>query len=149
MTIENEVPKLEICKRLKELGYPQEGAGFYWVTTRDGLTSLLTRPEISPNWDSPVIVAAPMIGEMGERLPSSFYIFYDDWLQNKKHTYGTYRLTIQRSGDKGQYWLVEYNLEGERTCISVGADTEADTRGNMLIYLLENNLLKFDGKGKS
>jgi len=28
---EKEVPNLELCKRLEELGYPQEGGGWYWV----------------------------------------------------------------------------------------------------------------------
>lgn len=27
---EKEVPKLELCKKLKELGYPQDGGGWYW-----------------------------------------------------------------------------------------------------------------------
>jgi len=28
--IEKEVPSLELCKRLKELGFPQGGSGLYW-----------------------------------------------------------------------------------------------------------------------
>ncbi|RLJ03092.1 MAG: hypothetical protein DRP08_03955 [Candidatus Aenigmatarchaeota archaeon] len=28
---QKEVPSLELCKRLKELGYPQDGGGWYWV----------------------------------------------------------------------------------------------------------------------
>ena len=26
-----EVPSLELCKRLKEVGYPQDGGGWYWI----------------------------------------------------------------------------------------------------------------------
>lgn len=28
---ELEVPSLGLCKKLKELGYPQEGGGWYWA----------------------------------------------------------------------------------------------------------------------
>ena len=31
---EKEVPSLELCKKLKDLGYPQNGDGWYWVKIR-------------------------------------------------------------------------------------------------------------------
>ena len=30
-----EVPSLELCKRLKELGFPQEGEGWCWYTNKE------------------------------------------------------------------------------------------------------------------
>jgi len=32
---EKEVPSLELCKRLKELGFPQEGEGWCWYTNKE------------------------------------------------------------------------------------------------------------------
>ena len=29
--VKKEVPSLGLCRKLKELGYPQEGGGWYWV----------------------------------------------------------------------------------------------------------------------
>ena len=29
--IKSEVPSMELCKRLKELGFPQNGGGWYWI----------------------------------------------------------------------------------------------------------------------
>ena len=33
---EKEVPNLELCKKLKELGFPQDGGGWYWTQTDTG-----------------------------------------------------------------------------------------------------------------
>jgi len=34
----NEVPSLELCRKLREQGYPQDGGGWYWLVmwTEDG-----------------------------------------------------------------------------------------------------------------
>ena len=29
--LEQEVPSLELCRKLKEVGYPQDGGGWYWI----------------------------------------------------------------------------------------------------------------------
>lgn len=31
--LEKEVPSIEVCKRLKEIGFPQENGGWHWVIT--------------------------------------------------------------------------------------------------------------------
>jgi len=74
---EKEVPSLELCKRLKELGYPQEGGGWYWVKTAfgwilaiilDGIW-LSTRNYIKVN-DETIkdFIKAPTCRELGEWL---------------------------------------------------------------------------------
>lgn len=74
-TIEKEIPKFELCKKLKELGYPQDDGLFYWL--------------LLPTWDEPELVyaygsfgqeinnlpafkfKAPMVQELSEWLPSN------------------------------------------------------------------------------
>ena len=40
---EKEVPNLKLCKRLKELGYPQDGGGWYWWRTKGNKVSYLLK----------------------------------------------------------------------------------------------------------
>jgi len=69
----DEVPSLELCKRLREQGYPQDGGGWYWLImrTEEGkeLASLHlfeTRPVPLAYQD---YIKAPTLREIGERLP--------------------------------------------------------------------------------
>lgn len=114
MKLEDQVVSLELAKRLKELGVKQESF-FYW----DGQ---LLRPAIyagdGHNLGVPLsdkIFAAFTVAELGEILPD--------------HSYAQKR-------DDG-YWECGYHL-----ALGKIAKTEADARAKMLIYLLEQGLVK-------
>lgn len=61
MTIEQQVPSLELCKQLREAGYPQEGSCFYYDP--DGQLILFG------NYVTSDYIAAPLASELLERLP--------------------------------------------------------------------------------
>jgi len=67
--LRKEVPSLELCKRLKELGYPQERAGWHWVLTKENdkeqwaLKYYCTYEDI-PYWA--IHIKAPTYRELGK-----------------------------------------------------------------------------------
>ena len=66
---EKEVPSLELCKRLKKLGYPQDGGGWYWYETEKKIYMLWDTKEY--NWEihnKYAPIKAPTIPEMMELL---------------------------------------------------------------------------------
>ncbi len=125
MTLENQVCSLELAKRLKELGVKQESF-CYWITNTNGHNPWL---KWRKNVDCPceffttanvkVRYSAFTVAELGEMLPPSVRVNkeFDD--KNEKIFY-----VGLHHGD----WRIS-------------ADTEADARAKMLIYLLENKLI--------
>jgi len=117
MKLENQVCSLELAKQLKELGVKQESLFWWW---NDGIYhyTLLDGVEIED------AISAFTVAELGEMLPNDFISGTDSW---------------------GHYccW-------SESNVIIVddvfNADTEANARAKMLIYLLENNLLNRGNK---
>jgi len=118
MKLEQQVTSLEISKRLKELGVKQESY-FTWYKhlSEDDGTEVWTvngqgdRPYANPMY------SAFTVAELGEMLPIA--------------SVKTYRLD-KRNGDS--VYVCEH------TDVAFSSDTEADARGKMLIYLIENNL---------
>lgn len=116
MDIEKQVTSLELSKRLKELGVEQESL-FWWVNydyplgVRDDLWNVQGNHVGYKEYYSAFTVA-----ELGEMLPEGIRSskYQRKWICKKGHTRNTY---------------YEY------------ADTEADARAKMLIYLLENKLI--------
>ena len=150
MAIENEVPQLEISKRLRDLGYPQEGASFYWINySFDQFTCshvsfyLVSASELyhlRDEYSFPVdmqIIAAPLIGEMLERLPD----FVNDCQLNIWKAINIFCLQYVNAKTKEAY----PPLENGAIYSEQGA---ANSYALMVEYLVKNNLLKFDGKGK-
>jgi hypothetical protein len=124
MRIENQVISLEIANKLKKLGVKQESL-FYWVTT-------FTQPyhiSYTGGFDSELLpdhndyASAFTVAELGEMLPEYFE---------------THRVD--------EMYFVDYIKKGKMLLRMNGAieDTEANARGKMLIYLLENKLLGED-----
>ena len=111
MPLEKQVVSLELAKRLKELGVKQESL-FWWVEIPAD-KQLYIQPEYTAKLFSPRY-SAFTVAELGEMLP---------------------RGTISHKLGKEWYFL---NREKTRDVI---ADTEADCRSKMLIYLVENKLL--------
>lgn len=130
MNLERQVTSLEISKRLKELGAWQDTL-FYWTVD--------SRDKIKPHkviWkggldkihsDKVSILPAYTVAELGEILPS--YI-----VSHKS-------IADVDSGNVAEGFVVkneEMKLGEPRYQHS---KTEADARGKMLIYLLENKLI--------
>lgn len=134
MTLEQQVTSLEISKRLKELGVKQEGI-FDWCEIDENDWMLLLRKQKEfealreKYGDNEAVVSAFTVAELGEMLPKSQKTkegILDLWCV-KLHN-DTWATVYLKTGDN----YSEYDQY---------ADTEADARGKLLIYLLENNLL--------
>jgi len=115
MTIEQQVPSLELCKRLKELGYPQNSL-FYWVIEElhQEFAIVVYRCGCEKGLITSKSYSAPTVAELGEMLPPkqpNFPIKFDKW----RTIMGNFEV--------------------------ISADTEADARAKVMIYLLENKLI--------
>lgn len=135
MKLESQVCNLELSKKLRELGVPQESL-FCWIEEagkKPNVGRLPVKeeryawfPESYPDlfkWYSAFTIA-----EMGEMLPDAV---------------ASYRYRTIDEGDKDEWACIKY-VEGnhakyERIYL---APTEADARAKMLIYLLENKIYK-------
>lgn len=131
MKLEDQVCSLELAKRLKELGVKQES---YFSC------------ELGPSsWDkqTPCVIinrgasgeyfcSAFTVAELGEMLPR--WVFF-------KFPNGTgHNLFVDF--EKQENWRVHYRFQGSTLNHMEEADTEADARAKMLIYLIEQGLLK-------
>lgn len=124
MTLEQQVCSLESAKRLKELGVKQESYFIYdavWGANevesweiRHG--SLSTEPE--------EVYSAFTVAELGEMFIGQIVNF-----EHRKD--GKYRV----------WWYGSPKTMVEQQIHNIDADTEAEARAKMLIYLLENNLI--------
>lgn len=113
MKLENQVVSLDLSKRLKELGV-KSPSNFYW-DEGDGIEDRL---EYSPNHVFLELIPAYTVAELGEMLPT---------------------LTTSWKSALGN-WVCEVPPQMNEE--NIFADTEADARAKMLIYLIENNLLQ-------
>ena len=147
--VKKEVPSLALCRKLKELGYPQEGGGWYWVKTKTigketwrvgfqvkredsyGRMHIDYQSEFSiPDIEVEEVVKAPTCRELGEWLPW--------YLPELKF------LNAERNEDGFHYC---YNEETFNGCYII-ADTEPNARAKMLIWLVENGYLCFEKEDK-
>jgi hypothetical protein len=114
MNLEKQVVSLELAQRLKELGVKQN-AYFSWYK--------------QSNFGNEYILS--ISGETNIENYSAFTSAEVGELLEKDVTY-----KFKNTGDE---WYLCDNCEN-----STGADTEADARAKMLIYLIENNLIKLE-----
>lgn len=131
---EKEVPSLELCKKLKELGYPQDKTGFWWgyrAHLKDDEQYVLL-------FGNKILVGeldwwkAPTCRELGE------------WLINKSVLLELGSLSIDYDEALNK-WTVWYEKVGKEW---VWDDTEPNARAKMLIWLAENGYLDFKKKIK-
>ena len=122
MKIENQVVSLDLSKRLKELGFKQDSL-FYWWSYEDDFEGSIkwkidhkSRLFIDDN-----VISAYTVAELGEMLPA--YI-------------ETWKLGNLSKDKKG--WFACLDREDEKEIV---AETEADARAKMLIYLKEDYLI--------
>lgn len=126
MKLEKQVTSLELSKRLKELGVKQESL-FYWTRypfshgdyTCWFYEKLSTYTGDTKDWEQ---ISAFTVAELGEMFPR--YITYG---MDSLGYYARHSRPVWKEEDSGKD--VEH------------ADTEADARAGILIYLIEHNLL--------
>lgn len=128
MKLEDQVCSLELAKRLKELGVKQESFA-YWHKNHASVKLRLDRDDLGTDWSDNQINSAFTVAELGEMLPMKV-----------SGDFGFLRwLRIARVPGR---WVVGYVDEGAEFEFEESAETEADTRAKMLIYLIENRLVK-------
>ena len=131
MPLETQVCSRELAQRLAELGVRQESV-FWWVERKLTYTGgLASQAQLRGG------ISAFTVAELGEMLPNEINIpskngkprSYNHWLR-----FGRYRVLVNA------FWCA-YPGGTARTNLEERANTEADARAKMLIYLLENNLI--------
>jgi hypothetical protein len=123
-----------LLKKLKELGFEQESLFKYWdgdlvceikrgvLLDEDGFASQIFRRE--------ELLSAYTVAELGEMLP-----------EKVKTPYGNKSFSIFREVCN-ETWDVAYSTDtDDDENLWQQAETEADSRAKMLIYLKENNLI--------
>lgn len=116
MKLEQQVVSLEIAKRLKELGVKQESL-FWWEYNGSFEYKVIYGRRLEDEKKSGRYISAFTVAELGEML------------REEESELPTYLSSTHE-------WVAVY----ETTLIG-GAETEADARGKMFIYLLENKLI--------
>lgn len=141
MKLEQQVASLDLSKKLKELGVLQGGAfDYYENTLHPEQPFIVLRPtvnvmESSPNW----ICSAFTVAELGEMLPPTIPIMHKATIPH---------LVIGRLENSG-FWYCDYHYyypfpeqPAYEPCVQFKADTEANARAKMLIYLIEKGIVK-------
>lgn len=137
--IEQLVPSLETCQKLKEVGFLQE-TYFYWHPFRD-----LKKWVLRFNTDYYNAIAAPTSSEIGEFLPE--FIKMDQSI--------SVYLRIELSPSTKE-WRIQYQRkfdEGRHTSYRIPINpvmnfNEAEARAAMLIYLVERGVVTFRKENK-
>lgn len=141
MKLEDQVPQLKYCQRLKELGAKQESL-FRWIEFNRGDWVLHGKKDVkSYGWEESwgdeefwkTGIAAPTVTELGEMLPWRIEI-------EKENRF--YILEWEKGG-KPWHWINYTHRDGGVFDVlkTEEAATEADARAQMLIYLKENSLI--------
>jgi hypothetical protein len=129
MKLKNQVCSLELSKKLKELGVKQESLWIWmWVARGAGLNTYheLTLTKKRPKgFDETEDYSAFTVAELGDMLPCKIR-------------------SIRCKGNG--LWLVSREIDdeilGEKAYHAVQANTEANARAKMLVYLIENKLME-------
>lgn len=117
MELKNQVVSLQLAKRLNELGAKQDSY-FSWVDWGNVGEYRVFHGDIRCGEPITRIAAAVTVAELGEMLP------YDkDWMPTR----------LTSTGE----WVIVHGSQ-----LLGGASMEADARAKMLIYLLENDLIR-------
>jgi hypothetical protein len=129
MTLEQQVVSLDLSKKLKELDVKQESL-FYWNYCGGEKERETWRVE---KGKAPISgISAFTVAELGEMLP--------DYIQQEDGTMAQLTSTKHRP-----FWVTHYQWGESMQLVALyrqTADSEADARAQMLIYLLENKLIQ-------
>lgn len=134
MKIEDQVCSVEPSIKLKELGVKHESY-FYWVCIPGGTYRKIVPWEYQFKNPNCKYMAAYSIAELGEMLPRD--------TASEKICDGEFVCRMSMSEDGDTFWDEKHMQSGEDLVYkNFHAETEADARAKMLIYLLENKLIK-------
>lgn len=132
MKFEEQVISPELAKKLRELRVKQEST-FYWQYGGE-LDGAVLCFEHDETWDDDYKhVAAFTVAELGEMLPDSIEV-------DAAGTEGALRFEKLMLGHGHRVRYVE-GVRDEDYVPHFEADTEAEARGLMLAYLIENKLM--------
>ena len=157
--LEKEVPSLELCKKLKKIGFPQEGGRIFWIITEEDNDKMLALEVNSREpfewlnrrygelaigdleWKNSYkvieIIKAPTCRELGEWLPKSI-----EYEVSGGYRHAYLAITKDIEGN----WLVYY-YDKARDFILGGkafkGEQLAFVLAKMLIWLKENGHIDF------
>lgn len=126
MKLEDQVVSLELSKRVAELGVKRESL-WNWLVASDG--ARIMRNPVRGTYKYFDQYPAYTAAELGEILPDN--VVYAK-TEGSAKTWGKWVCSLEDEDREDGYFL-GYSEYG---------DTEANARAKMLIYLLENELLK-------
>lgn len=137
MKLENQVVSLELSKKLKGIGVEQKSY-FYWYEIKKERWEIWDPIHLMQVWEDKstcrdgkplTSISAFTIAELGEMLPH--LIFFDNYC---------YYLEINKIIDS---WEILY--VGINDSLHISKDiNQANAYARMLIYLIENKLIKID-----
>jgi len=155
---EKEVPNLELCKKLRKLGFPQGGIGWYWVKIKKGIGTYLAPDDCFlvhrgtgwQWWDNMTLVfgdivtddyyniedkiKAPTTGELGRWFPEEIYL-------NEYGRKGSIRFYKLKDGS---FEYTIYDLVKDDDIKFFRDKSEANCRAKVLIWLVENGYINFN-----
>ena len=147
MKLENQVTSLELSKLLQELGVKQKSL-FIWALNYDNETVLpvlyqtkygcYAQDGSMVNLNNIKVLkwySAFTVAELGEMLPVRDYL--SEGIVKDKEDLASWS-TFKSDGKWHCHLTWRYSRDKVE---AIKADTEADARAKMLIYLLENNLI--------
>lgn len=135
MKLEQQVTSLGVSQKLKELGVKQESV-YAWVNQKEKVGSYLDSIELYATMGrTPTngAVSAFTCAELGEMLPDTFITQKAG--NNQWTCYGSSAWWAEQNDERFEN---EVDTVEQKDTI---ADTEADARGLMAIYLAENGLI--------
>lgn len=139
MKLEDQVTSLDLSNKLKELGVKQEGVFVWtekvWLGGRSGEPFVAQNSEYYNDAEYENLCIAFTVAELGEMLPKELYVPYKG-NSGKKRKYPQHpHFFFMNSA------LVNYTGGNSQERLTQKGDTEANARGKMLIYLLENKFI--------
>ncbi len=130
MKLEQQVVSLTLAQKLKELGVKQESLYYHWYSPVGW--SIVDRVFKLTNTGVMQCPSAFTVAELGEMLPNK--------IEKKDNKFWLYHWKSKDSDYSTCYGT--FNSKGLDLFHTEDADTEADARAKILIYLLENSLLE-------
>lgn len=138
MKLEEQVASLELSKRLKELGVRQESAFYFETIVNEEGDRSVTNLRFNKFYDDAAnkrhvsYISAFTVAELGEMLPREYF-------NPLGEESGLCRLKVFKNSNSNE-WAIAYDAENMRVVCCV--DTEANARAKMLIYLIEQGIVK-------
>ena len=138
MKLEQQVCSLELSKKLQDLGVKQESV-FDWIEPFDNYWKKKDHKKLEPPYlcmaghaEDEKIASAFTVAELGEMLPKGFFSYRHE--EETEHwQIGDYRYQNHEPVD---------GIYKDLNIWTFGADTEADARCKMLVYLIEQGIVK-------